>query len=326
MMIRRQFIFRLGGAAVAWPAVARAQQSSRVRRIGMLETTSPQLNAANLDGLRQGLRALGYEEDKTFTIEYRSADGSEERFRELAAELIGSGVDLVVARGTPAILAARNATATIPIVMTAVADPLLVVASLARPGGNVTGLTTLASDLHPKRLELLKEIAPTTVRVGLINNMSNPQGRRQWEELESAARSVALQALLLDTRTVADIASSFATARDRGVGAMIVPAAGLMRNNRRLIVALAAEHRLPAIYATREFVEEGGLMAYGPSYPDLYRRAASYIDKIFKGTKPSDLPVEQPTRFELIVNLKTAKALGVDVPPMLLARADEVIE
>jgi putative ABC transport system substrate-binding protein len=292
----------------------------------MLETTSPQLNGANLDGLRQGLRALGHEEGKTFTIEYRSADGREERFRELAAELIGSGVDVITARGTPAILAARNATATIPIVMTAVADPLLVVASLARPGANVTGLTTLASDLHPKRLELLREIAPAVVRIGLMNDQSNPQGRRQWEEVEAAARSVGMQALLLDTRTVADIAPGFAAAHDRGVGAIIVPATGVMRNNRELIVALSRKHNLPVIYATREFVDAGGLMAYGASYPDLYRRAASYIDKIFKGTKPADLPVEQPTKYELVINLKTAKALGLTVPPTLLARADEVIE
>jgi putative ABC transport system substrate-binding protein len=326
MTSRREFMTLLGGAAAAWPLAARAEPSSRIRRIGMLETTSVQLNAANLDGLREGLRALGYEEGKTFTIEYRSAEGREDRFRELAVELIGSRVDLIVARGTPAILAARNATASIPIVMTAVADPLLMVASLARPGGNVTGLTTLASDLHPKRLELLKEIVPALARVALMVDLSNPQGRRQWEELEAAARQLGLEALLLDPRMPADIAPALAMARARGVGGIIVNAAGLMRSNRQLIVDLAAEHRLPAIYATREFVEAGGLIAYGPSYPDLYRRAASYVDKIFKGTKPADLPVEQPTKFELIVSLKSAKALGLRVPATLLARADEVIE
>jgi putative ABC transport system substrate-binding protein len=322
---RREFIALLGGAA-AWPLAAHAQSSDRLRRIGMLETTSPDLNSANLAGLREGLRALGYQEGKTFTIEYRSAEGREERFRELAAELIGSGVDLIMARGTPAILAARNATATIPIVMTAVADPLLVVASLARPGGNITGMTTLASDLQPKRLELLKEIAPSVVRIGFMVDMSNPQGRRQWDELEVAAHSVGLHAHLLDTRAVPDIALGFANARERGVGAVIVPATGVMRSNRGLIAELAAQHKLPVIYATREFVDTGGLIAYGANYPDLYRRAATYIDKIFRGVKPADLPVEQPTKFELIINLKTAKALGIEVPPTLLVRADEVIE
>src|SRR5262245_9446516 len=323
---RREILTLLGGAAAAWPLAARAQPGGRLRRIGMLETTSAQLSAANLNGLRQGLQSLGYEEDKSFAIEYRSADGREERFRELAAELVGINVDLIMARGTPAILAARNATATIPIVMTAVADPLLAVASLARPGGNVTGLTTLASDLQPKRLELLKELAPGLAGIGLMTNQANPQGRRQWDELEAAARRLGLKALLLDARAAADLAPVLAAARAQGAGAVIVAASGLMITNRQHIVALMAEHGLPAIYATREFIEAGGLMAYGPSYPDLYRRAASYVDKIFKGVKPADLPVEQPVKFELVINLKAAKALGLTVPDTVLARADEVIE
>jgi len=215
---RREILTLLGGAAAAWPLAARAQPGGRLRRIGMLETTSAQLSAANLNGLRQGLQSLGYEEDKSFAIEYRSADGREERFRELAAELVGINVDLIMARGTPAILAARNATATIPIVLTAVADPLLAVASLARPGGNVTGLTTLASDLQPKRLELLKELAPGLAGIGLMTNQANPQGRRQWDELEAAARRLGLKALLLDARAAADLAPVLAAARAQGAG------------------------------------------------------------------------------------------------------------
>jgi putative ABC transport system substrate-binding protein len=326
MIARRHFISLLGGTAAAscFSRTASTQSSGRLRRIGMLETTPADLNQANLDGLRQGMRSLGYEEGRNFTIEHRSVDGHEDRFRKLAAELIGSGVDVILARGTPAILAARNATSTIPIVMTAVADPLLVVASLARPGGNVTGLTTLASDLHPKRLELLKEIAPGIARIGIVNDQSNPQGRRQWEELEAAARTRGLQAVLLDLRRSGDFASALSGAH--GIDSLIVGASGLMRNDRHLIIGLAAEHKLPALYATREFVDAGGLATYGPSYPDLYRRAASYVDKILKGAKPADLPVEQPTKFELVINLKTAKALGLTVSPTLLARADEVIE
>jgi putative ABC transport system substrate-binding protein len=325
-MKRRDFITLLGGAAAAWPLPLGAQQPIKAWRIGMLEATSPQSIAANLNGFRQGLRSLGYEEGKNLAIEYRSADGRDERFRELAAELTGINVDLIVARGTPAILAARNATATIPIVMVAISDPLLAVASLARPGGNITGLTTLDNDLYPKRLELLKEIAPTIARIALLTNLSNPQGRSEWEKIEAAARYLGLQALLLDVRKSADIAPAFATASTQSVGALVVIPGGLMLSNRQLIVELAVNHKLPAIYASREFVETGGLIAYGPSRPDLYRRAATYVDKILKGTKPADLPVEQPTKFELIINLKSAKALGLTIPESFLLRADEVIE
>jgi ABC-type uncharacterized transport system substrate-binding protein len=242
----------------------------------------------------------------------------------LRPELVGLKVDLIVARGTPAVVAGRNATATIPVVMAATADPLLVVASLARPGGNVTGLSTLSSDLHPKRLEVIKDIVPGIVRIALLTNLSNPQARHQWDETQAAARSHGLQAQLLDVRKSEDIAPAFATSTQSG--ALVVSMDGLMQSNRRLIADLALKHRLPAVYGGREFIEAGGLAAYGPSYPDLYRRAASYVDKILKGAKPADLPVEQPTTFELIINLKTAKALGLTISPMLLARADEVIE
>jgi putative ABC transport system substrate-binding protein len=325
-MKRREFITILGGAAAMWPPTLSAQQPGRVWRIGVLETISPQLNAANFDAFRQGLRTLGYDEGKNLAIEYRSADGRNERFRELAAELVRVNVDLIVTRGTPAVLAARNATATIPVVMAATADPLLAVASLARPGGNVTGLSTLSSDLHPKRLELLKEIVPGVARIALLTNLSNPQTRHQWEEIEAAAQTLGMQAQLLDVRKVADIAPAFAAASMQSAGALVVGTDGLMQSNRQLIAELAVKHKIPSVYGSREFIEAGGLIAYGPSYPDLYRRAATYVDKILKGAKPADLPVEQPTTFELLTNLKAAKAIGLDVPPTLLARADEVIE
>jgi putative ABC transport system substrate-binding protein len=323
---RREFMTLFGGAAAAWPLVARAQQLAR--RIGMLETIPPQANAANFDALRKGLRELGYDEGRSLIIEYRSADGRAERFPALAAELVRLNVDAIVTRGTPSALAARNATRTIPIVMASVGDVIGtgLAVSLARPGGNVTGLTAINTDTEGKRLELLKEMVPGLARIAALYNMGNPTFALRWKEVELAARALGTESQLLDVRKPEDIAPAFAAATAQRAGALLTSVDALIQANQRTILELAAKHRLPAIYPTREFVENGGLMAYGVSYPELYRRAATYIDKIFKGARPADLPIEQPTKFELVINLKAAKALGLTVPPTLLGRADEVIE
>jgi ABC-type uncharacterized transport system substrate-binding protein len=325
-MKRREFIVLLGGAAMTWPLAARAQQPTKSYRIGMLETISAALNAPHLDAFRKGLRELGYVEGKNYTIEYRSADGRAERFPELAAELVRLGVDLIVVRGTPGTIAAKNATGTIPVVMASVGDPLLIVDSLAHPGGNVTGLSAFVNEMTSKRIGLMKELVPAMSRIALFANMSNAVSPPQWEETKTAARSLGSEAELLDVRSRDDVGRAFETAVGRHVDALIVAFDGLFQANTRMIAELAARNRLPAIYVGREFIEAGGLMTYGVSFPHLYFRAATYVDKIFRGAKPADLPVEQPTKFELIINLPTAKALGIDVPPTLLARADEVIE
>ena len=229
-------------------------------------------------------------------------------------------------RGTPATVAAKNATETIPVIMASVGDPLLVVDSLARPGRNVTGLSAFVNEMTSKRLELIRELVPAISRIALFANMSNPVAPPQWEETKSTARSLRIQADLLDVRSREDIYRAFETAVKQRIDALVVSFDGLFQANAQTIAALAVWNKLPAIYVGREFIEAGGLITYGVSFPHLYFRATTYIDKIFKGAKPADLPVEQPTRFELLINLKTAKALGIEVPPTLLARADEVIE
>jgi putative tryptophan/tyrosine transport system substrate-binding protein len=327
-MRRRELITLLGGAAVAWPLAAWAQQVGKVYRIGLLETIPASQNTANLDALRKGLRALGYIEGQNLSIEYSSADGIAERFPELAAELVRLQVDLIVTRGTPAAQAAKNATATIPVVMAAIGEPLAVgvVAGLARPSGNVTGLSSFTTELAGKRVELAKEMMPGISRVGLLHNMGNPVVPPQWEETLATARTLGLTAELLDVRSEQDVRAAFDAALRLQVGALLVGIDGFTQSNIQVIVDLAARHRLPALYPSREFVAAGGLMTSGISYPDLYFRAASFVDKIFKGAKPGDLPIQTPTKFELIINLRASKVLGVEVPPSLLARADEVIE
>ena len=326
MIRRREFITLLGGAAMAWPLAARAQQSAKQHRIGMLETISPELNVAHLDAFRNGLRQLGYSEGQSYTIEYRSADGRADRFPDLAAELVRLGVDLIVARGTPAAIAAKNATETIPVVMASVGDPLLVVDSLARPGRNVTGLSAFVNEMTTKRVELMGELVPSISRIALFANMGNPVSLPQWEDTKTAGRTLGVHAELLDVRSRDDIARAFETAVAKRVDALLVAFDGLFQANSRMITDAAVRNRLPAIYIGREFIEAGGLMTYGVSFPYLYFRAATYVDKIFKGAKPADLPVEQPTKFELIINLATAKAMGLRVPESFLLRADEVIE
>jgi putative ABC transport system substrate-binding protein len=328
-MKRREFISLLGSATVASASSARAQQpASKLYRIGMLETVSSALNVASMNAFRKGLQELGYVEGKNYIIEYRSADGLPERFPQLAAELVRLPVDLILTRGTPATLAARDATTTIPIVMTASGDPLGVglIASLAHPGGNITGLSTYRTELAGKRVELVKELLPGSSRVARLNNMSNPVTPPEWEEAKRAARAFGLVADLLDVHNDADIGRAFETALIGHVEAVIVGIGAVTLAHCQLIVDLAARNRLPAAYSSREFVDAGGLITYGSSYPRRYFRAATLVDKILKGAKPGDLPVEQPTNLELVINLKTAKALDLTISPSIIVRADEVIE
>jgi putative ABC transport system substrate-binding protein len=313
------------GVAAAWPAMSRAQD--RVRVIGILETISPELNSANLDALRRGLRELGYTEGQNIRLEYRSAEGQGSRFPALAAELARLKVDLILTRGTPAAIAAKEATSTIPIVMAALGNPVGsgIVAGLARPGGNVTGFSAF-SELTGKRVELMKEVVPGVSRVGFLNDMSNPVIPPEWEETQKAAQSLGIEAELLDVRSKEDIPRAFEKAAHGRIDGLIVGIDAVTQQHAALIASLAERQRLPTICWSREYIEAGGLMSYGVSYPDLYRRAAGMVDKIFKGAKPGDLPVEQPTKFEFVINGKTAKAIGLKVPALVLVRADEVIE
>jgi putative tryptophan/tyrosine transport system substrate-binding protein len=329
--MRRRDCFKLVGAAAAllvarpWEAVA---QTGRSYRVGLLETVSETLNGPNLNALRTGLRRLGYVEGQNLVLIYRSADGGAERFPALAAELLHLGVDLIVTRGTPAAQAAKNATAKVPIVMAAIGEPLGVgvVASLARPGGNITGLSAFAVELTGKRVQFLKDMLPSVGRIAFMQNMGNPVSEQEREASQSAAAALGLAIELDDVRTAADIAIAFETMAGRKTRALVVGLDGLLQENRGMIAELANHHRIAAIYPSREFVEAGGLASHGVSYPDLYYRAAGLIDKIFKGAAPGDLPVEQPIKLETVINLRTAKAIGIDLPPTLVAVADEVIE
>jgi ABC-type uncharacterized transport system substrate-binding protein len=325
---RREFITLLGGAAVACPLAARAQQPERMRRVGMLETTSRELNVRDFAAFQNGLREFGYVEGQNLLIEYRSADGRTERFRDLATELVSLKVDLIVTRGTPAALAAKKATPTIPIVMAASGDPVGsgVIASLARPGGNATGFSALVRDLYPKRVELLRDVVRSLRRIIVLINMENPIALREWEDIVSSSRPLGIAAELLDVRSREGLIEAFNTVGGRPADAFVIGLDTVTQSNKETIAELVAKQRVPAIYASREFVEAGGLMSYGVNYADLYHRAPAYVDKILKGTKPADLPVQQPTKFELVINLKAARAIGLEVPPTLLARADEVIE
>jgi len=322
---RREFIAFVGGL-VTWNPTARAHRPSKPPRIGMLERTSVAINAANLEGFREGLRDLGHSEGDSYVIEYRSVDGIDEALPKLAAELVRLNVDVIVTRGTPATLAAKTATATIPVIMVGIGDPVGqgIVASLAWPGGNVTGLSALVTDLYAKRVQLLRELVPGATRIAALFNMSNLAIPPQWMEVERTARSLAMQPQLLDVRKPDDLGPAFIAATGQAADILIVGLETLTQANQRIIVDLALRHRLPAIYASKEFT--GGLLIYGVNYPDQYRRAARFVDKILRGTKPAELPVEQPTKLELVVNLKTARALALTIPPMLLARADEVID
>jgi putative ABC transport system substrate-binding protein len=325
-MKRRKFISLVGGAAAAWPLAARAQQSGKIYRLGILEPIPAARNAANLDSLRKGLRDLGYAEGRNLVIEYRSADGRAERFADLASELIHLNVDVIVTRGTPATRAIQNATATIPVVMATMGGPGAIVASFAHPAANITGVITFSTELSAKRVEILKELVPGLSRVALLHNMGNPAVPPEWEETKTAARLLSLQAELLDVRSEVDLARAFELAVRQHVDGVIVGADGLTQMHQQTIVGWVNRNRLPTVFPAREFVEVGGLITYAVNYPDLYLQLATFVDKIFKGGKPSELPVQQPTKFELVINAKTAKTLGLTIPPTLLFRADEVIE
>jgi len=307
------------------PLVAEAQPAEKLARIGYLSLGSA---ADTPKALLQGLRELGYVEGQNLVIEYRYTEGKAERLPDLAEELVSLKVDIIVAGGTPLPLAAKRATTTIPIVMTSAGDPVGsgLVASLAKPGGNVTGLSTFTRDLAAKRLQLLKEVVPVISRVAVLWNAANPYAVLNMRETEAAARTLGLQVQSVEVRGPDDIETGFSTAIRWRAGAFIVVDYPVTYLHRTRIADLAARNQLPAMYGFRQYAEAGGLMAFGTSLADLSRRAATYVDKILKGAKPADLPVEQPTQFELVINAKTAKALKLTIPPSVLLRADQVIE
>jgi putative tryptophan/tyrosine transport system substrate-binding protein len=323
---RRDFITLIGGAASAWPLAARAQQAAKLPIIGFLGSTSASHQSQWVTAFGQRLRELGWIDGRTARIEVRWAEGRPERFAEIAAEFVRLKVDVIVTVGG-AVLAAKQATSVIPIVFGAASDPLGMglVASLARPGGNVTGLSVQATDLASKRLELLREVVHGLRRLAILLNVEYPAAVLEMGEAQAGARTLGLEVTTLEIRRVEDIVPAFEALKGRA-DALYVCTDPVLAANRIRVNTLANVARLPTITAFREWIEAGSLMSYGPNVPDLFRRAAEYVDKILRGAKPGDLPVEQPTKFDLVINLTTAKALGLEVPPTLLARADEVIE
>jgi putative ABC transport system substrate-binding protein len=308
---------------------AQAQQPARIPRIGILIAASTSFYSARIETFRQRLRELGYVEGKNIVIEYRYAEGKLERLPDLAAELVRLKVDLIVTAPTQAALAAKKTSATIPIVFTDIAsDPTEIglVSSLARPGGNITGLNVMAADLDGKRLELLKESFPKVARVALLWQSGGRRGNLALTEMEAAAKPLGLKLQSLPVRSLDDFEGAFARAKRDGAQALITTPNPLINTQQRQVLDFAAKNRLPAMYQTSEWVEAGGLMSYAPNFTDLWRRAADFVDKILKGAKPADLPVEQPAKFEFLVNVKTAKQIGVTIPPNVLARADRVIK
>ena len=325
-MKRREFITLLGGAATL-PLAARAQQAGKLPTIGYLGGGAPISQRAWVDAFVQRLRELGWIDGRNVAIEYRWGEGRAERFAEIAAEFVRLKVDVILAGGTEAAVAAKQATSVIPIVFPSAGDPIgsRLVASLARPGGNVTGLSNLGSGLAAKRLELLREVFPELRRLAVMLNADYSGGVTESGEMDVAARTLGLELIPLPIRRVEDIAPAFAGLKGRAEGLYTI-GDSLVHVHRLRINTFALAARLPTMFSQREFVEAAGLMSYGTNFPDLNRRAADFVDKILRGAKPADLPVEQPTKFEFVINLTTAKALGLDVPPTLLARADEVIE
>ena len=322
------FVLFLTTILLTTASATQAQQPTKVPRIGFLIASSRSVNAARYETFLQGLRELGYEEGKNIVIEWRSGEGRFDRLAALAAELIRLKVDIIVTAGPADTRAAREATSTIPIVMTFDNDPVGngFIASLARPGGNITGLSTLAPELSSKQLELLKEIVPKSSRVAILGNSTNPGNALALKEIEAAAKAFGLKLQYLDILDPKAIETAFRTASKSGVEAILVLGIPLLNSERKQLVELAVKNRLPAIYYTGDLVEAGGLMTYGVNRNDLARRAATYVDKILKGAKPAELPVEQPKKFELIINLKAAKQIGLTIPPNALARADKVIK
>jgi putative ABC transport system substrate-binding protein len=328
-MDRRTFVNLVAGGCLLGPRAVRAQQAGKVPRIGWLGVSSPSDRPSLFDAFRQRLRELGWIEGQNIVIDYRYAEGRVDRLPDLAAELVRLKVDLIVSFGTQGVTAAKNATETIPIVMIAVRDPVGtgLIASLARPGGNITGGSGSAGlEIFAKQLELLKETVPKIGHVAILSNPANAYHQLAIRELKIAARSLGVQLQLLEARGPNEFDGAFAAMAKERVGALLVLSDVMLNSHRTRLADLAARSRLPAIYGVRESVEAGGLMSYGPSFLDLFRRAATYVDKILKGAKPAELPVELPTEFELVINMKTAKALGLTIPQSLLVRADEVIQ
>ena len=326
-MRRREFITLVGAAAAAWPITARAQRSSTMRHIGFLGPLSEQTQLQWTTAFLKGLRDHGWIEGTTISIDYRWAEGRSDRLAELTAELVQRNVGVIVTVGTEQTLAVKQATASIPIVFAAAGDPVGtgLVGSLARPGGNVTGLSNQSADVVGKRIDLLREAVPGLRKLAVMANVGSPIGVLEIREVEDAGRTSGLEVIRLEIRGAEDIGPAIETVKGRA-DALIVVTEPLANTNRMRINTLALAARLPTMHGTRTYVEAGGLMSYGADYNDLFRRAAGYVDKILRGARPRDLPVEQPTTFALVINLTTAKALGVQIPPMLLARADEVIE
>jgi len=326
-MRRRDVMILLAGAIGGWPSAARAQQKA-MPVIGFLANGSRISLAGFIAAFGQGLRETGYVEDQNVAIEYRLTEGRYDRLPALIADLVERKVDVIAAIGTPTARSAKSTTSAIPIVFNVGDDPVesSLVASLARPGGNLTGVTTLNIELHPKRLELLSELVPQAKVIALLVNPMGPQTERIVRQAEETAVAKGLQFPVLNASTESEIEAAFATLIQLHAGGLVSGSDPFFTSRREQIVALAARHRVPAIYQWREFTASGGLISYGPSLSTAYREVGIYVGKILKGARPADLPVQQPTRFELVVNLKTAQALGITVPPSILARADEVIE
>ena len=326
-MTKKIILLALCSLLLAPCSAVEAQQPTKIPRIGILAPDSSAFPAsARYDSFRQGLRELGYIEGKTIFIEIRYAEGKQDRLSDIATELVKLKVDVIVTATRPGVLAAKNATSAIPIVFAAVGDPVRagLVSSLARPGGNITGLSIIETELFGKRLELLKETFPKITRVAYFRDATS-QGTGS-AEMQAAARALGLQLQSLDVRSAKDFDGAFEAVLKERAQALTTAASPVISANQQRIVAFAAKNRLPALYPYREFIEAGGLMFYGVSFSDLFRRAATYVDKILKGAKPADLPVEQPTKFEFVINLITAKQIGLTIPPNVLVRADKVIK
>ena len=323
---RRELLAALGGAAVAWPLAARAQQPRKLQTIGFMGQSTRSAASEWVAPFVQRLHELSWIEGRTVAIEYRWAEGREERIAQIAAELVRLKVDIIVTSGTPEVLAVKQATSVIPIVFATAGDPVAthLVDSLARPGGNVTGLSVQSDELAGKRIELLREVVPGLRRLAIMGNVDNPLVALEMTEVQAAGK-LGLEVDTLEIRRPQDIAPAFEALKGRA-DALYVCTDGLMNANRIPINILAVGARLPTMHGSRDYVEAGGLMSFGANWPDQFRRSADYVDKILRGAKPADIPVQQPTKFDLVVNLTTAKALGLEIPSTLLARADEVIE
>jgi putative tryptophan/tyrosine transport system substrate-binding protein len=326
-MKRREFVALLGGVALTWPVGSRAQQAGRPPTIGWFGSGTAAAGNPWVAAFFERLGQLGWVGSRTVAIEYRWAEGREERFAGILEEFIRLKVDVIVTYGNTAATAAKRMTEAVPIVFAAAGDPIGtgLVASLARPGGNLTGLSIQQTDLAGKRLEMLRETIPTLQTLGVLGNTNSPNVALEMREAESEARKLGLEVVTAQVRKVEDLEGAFEGLRGKA-GAVYACSDPVLTTNRVLLGTLALRAGLPIMHGFREYAEAGGLISYGPHFPDLFRRAAEYVDKILRGTKPSELPVEQPTKFELVINLKTAKALGLTIPPSLIARADELIE